>query len=157
MYLNYANMKLPTPHQQALIDALDESGLSPALMRDLTMILPFIFNEDWHTSISLRSVMRNDNSYTRKELLELSQKLYNIYAKTKLLKRQEKRKLYWHHNHHKHVSHWAYTLDWTYCATIVPDPELEQYRKDQAEREFLRSTEEEDDGFDEVAMMRDKD
>lgn len=132
---------IPTKDQQALIDRLDQSGLSSALIRDFSMILPYIFNEDWHTSISLRKRMRPDSNFTRKELSKLSQALYSLYHNTKLLQRREKRKLYFHHYHHKHISHWAYTLNWEYLSTIMPNPEEAEMHRLEAQINFNRSIE----------------
>ena len=134
-------MKLLNTDQQALIEELDQMGLAPSVIRDFSGILPFIFNEQWHTSISLRKVMRMDNSYTRKELSRVSSALSNIYNNTQLLKRQEKRKLYFRYWHHRHISHWAYQLNWEYLTTIMPNPEIEEYNKLKAQNNFESSIE----------------
>jgi len=134
-------MKLPTADQQSLIERLDQMGLASSVIRDFSGILPFIFNEQWHTSISLRKVMRMDNSYTRKELSRMSSALSNIYHNTELLKRQEKRKLYFRYFQPRHISHWAYTLNWEYLSTIMPNPEIEEYNKLRAQHNFEASIE----------------
>lgn len=134
-------MKVPNKDQQALVEKLDQMGLASSVMRDFTGILPFIFNEQWHTSISLRKVMYMDKSFTRKELKRLSNALSNIYHNTELLKRREKRKLYFRYWQPRHISHWAYTLNWEYLSTIMPNPEIEEYNKLKAQQIFEESLE----------------
>lgn len=92
-----------------LID-ISKLGLTPALSRDLSMVLPFLESGDWFTSISIAKSMYSDGSYYRKEIIKVSTILSNIFHKTNLLERHEKRKIYFHGKHKKHNSLWAYRL-----------------------------------------------
>ncbi len=85
--------------------------------------------------------MRWDISYTRKELNRLSSALANVYHNTELLKRQEKRRIYNRHQHTRHISHWAYQLNWEYLSTIMPNPEVEECNRLKAQLNFERSLE----------------
>ena len=134
-------MTLLDDNQKKLIQKLDDIGLTSSVMRDFSSLLPFIFNEQWHTSISLRAVMRMDNSYTRKELSKVSNMLSNIYHNTKLLERREKRKMYFRFWQNRHISHWAYRLDWEYLSSIMPNPEEDEMNQIEAQRNFERSLE----------------
>lgn len=111
------------PHESELIDKLIELGTSNALIRDISSVLPFIPLDGWFTSISLRKRMYPDKGFTRKELSKVSQALSSIYHRTQLLNRQEKRKLYFHHVHKRHISHWAYQLNFDYIRSIIPNPD----------------------------------
>jgi len=122
-----------------IIDRLSDMGLSNALIRDFSNILPFIVPDQWFTSISLRKQMSKDFSFTRKELSKLSTALSNLYMNTNLLERKEKRRLYFHFNMQHHTSHWAYRITSQAIINIMPNPELDEILQARAHTLFLMS------------------
>lgn len=127
-------MMLPlNPQQQEVMQRLDQLDLAPSVKRDFSMVLPWIWNEIWHTSVSLRKVMRTDNNYTRKELSRLSSALSNVYNNSELLERQFKRNIYNRFWTFSNTSNWCYRLNWQYLAQIMPNPEVEEYERLKAE------------------------
>lgn len=93
-----------------LIDT-NRLGLTNAQTRDFSMIQPYLETGNWVTSISLARTLYLIGDCPRKDIKRLSNILSNLYHNTNLLIRRERRRMYFHLIHKKHLSTWAYKLN----------------------------------------------
>lgn len=90
---------------------INRLNLTNSQARDFSMIQPYLEYGNWVTSISLARILYMEGHYSKKEISRLSRILSNLYHNTNLLIRKEKRRMYFHLIHKKHLSTWAYKLN----------------------------------------------
>lgn len=86
-------------------------GLTPAIERDLSMILPFMETGEWQTSQTIRIAMMQNHSHFRKQMMKVSGIMAKLYHYTDLFDRKEAGRIYFHGRHKRSKPLWGYRLN----------------------------------------------
>lgn len=94
-----------------LIDISRIPNLTPAQIRDFTMIQSFMEQGQWQTSRTLARIMYASGEFSKKEIGQLSNKLHRLFRDTDLLIRKPRRKIYFHNITKRNITTFAYRIN----------------------------------------------